>query len=86
MNKVDLFKQKINQIPINNFWPDFEEPELRENIYDAALQFFTQKFLAADERKDRVIQVYYTNAVDTATFKETMRSIEDVLLTGTYFT
>lgn len=86
MNKIDLFQSKMDDLSINQLWTDFHQQGTWEDVYHAALQYFTDKLLALNKVKDRTIHVRYTNATDTETFKETMRSIEDVLLASHSFT
>ena len=78
LNKLDLFKQKIAVAPIAEEWPDFRGGD---SCY-AALCYFTRKFLDLNKEPGRAIHVSYTNATDTENFIETIRRIDDVLVTN----
>lgn len=77
-NKADIFREKINQSPISDFWPDYSG---REGDYDAATKFFTEKFCAMQQTKDRrEIYVYYSDATNTETSGIILQSIEALIV------
>ena len=78
LNKIDLFKLKIAVEPIEAWWPDFTHGD---DCY-AALCYFTQKFLDLNRRPGRAIHVLYTDATNTESFRETIRRMDDILVTN----
>ena len=63
--------------PIVEYWPEFQGSK---DDYQAAIHFFTRKFLTLPHAKDRKIHVRCTNATDTESVKRTLLGIEDLLL------
>ena len=78
LNKLDLFKKKIAVAPIEEEWPDFRGGD---SCY-AAICYFTRKFLDLNKQPERSIHVLYTDATDTEAFIETIRRIDDVLVSN----
>ncbi|KAL8782434.1 MAG: hypothetical protein Q9195_009642, partial [Heterodermia aff. obscurata] len=76
LNKLDLFKQKIADFPIAEWWPDY----IGGDSCYAALCYFTRKFLDLNKEPKRFIHVLYTDATNTETFRETIRRMDDVLI------
>jgi len=77
-NKADLFREKLKQSPISDFWPDYSG---REGDYDAAIKFFTEKFCAMQQPEDRrEIYVYYSDATNTETSAIILQSIEALMV------
>lgn len=52
LNKMDLFKEKLESSPISNYFPDYEGE--CTNV-DAASKFFQSKFLALNRNPKKVI-------------------------------
>ena len=79
LSKKDIFKRKIREHPISEYWPDFEGPE---GDYLAALTFFIDKFRALQQPDDnRELHIYVIAATDTITMKEILRDLEQKILT-----
>jgi len=77
-NKVDIFREKIKQSPISDFWLDYRG---REGDYDAAIKFFTEKFCALQKPEDRrEIYVYYSEATNIETSGIILQSIEALMV------
>jgi len=76
-NKVDIFRGKIKQSPISDFWPEYSG---REGDYDAATKFFTEKFCAMQQPGDRrEIYVYFSDATNIETSGIILQSIEALM-------
>lgn len=77
-NKVDIFRKKVKQSPISDFWPDYSGPE---GDYDSAIRFFTEKFCAMQQPGDRRERhVYYSDATNTETSGIVLQSIEALMV------
>jgi len=77
-NKADIFREKIKQSPISDFWPDYSG---REGDYDAAIQFFSEKFCAIQQPEDRrEIYLYYSDATNTESSGIVLQSIEALMV------
>lgn len=81
LNKIDLFRKKLQDVPIHKFWPEFNGPQ---GHIDAATRFFTDKFCARQRQDDtRMIHVYNSDATDTENSRVVLQSIEALLLSRT---
>jgi hypothetical protein len=77
-NKADIFREKIKQSPISDFWPDYRGCE---GDYDAAIKFFTEKFCTMQQPEDRrEIYVYYSDATNTENSGIILQSIEALMV------
>ena len=77
LNKIDLFKEKITQKPVRDYFPDYTGPEAD---FNAASNYFAKKFRGLNRTEDREIYVHYTNATDTNLLKITMESVQDTII------
>ena len=78
LNRTDVFRKKIKEVPIRQHWPEFNGPE---GDYDAAVRFFTGKFCSVQRQEDsRDLYVYYSEATDTENSRIILQSIEALLV------
>ncbi|KAL9604006.1 MAG: hypothetical protein Q9219_000768 [cf. Caloplaca sp. 3 TL-2023] len=77
LNKIDLFKAKLAEKPIKDYFPDYAGAN---DDYNAASQYFANKFRALNRTEDREIYVHFTNATDTNLLKITMQSVQDTII------
>lgn len=77
LNKTDLFKEKISEKPVSDYFPDYTGAS---NDYKAASEYFANKFRALNRTEDREIYVHFTNATDTNLLKLTMQSVQDTII------
>ncbi|KAI4198576.1 MAG: hypothetical protein LQ346_002729 [Caloplaca aetnensis] len=77
LNKIDLFKEKLTEKPIKDYFPDYSGAV---DDYNAASQYFANKFRALNKTEDREIYVHFTNATDTNLLKITMQSVQDTII------
>ena len=77
LNKMDLFKEKLAEKPIRDYFPDYSGPA---TDVEAAQTYFAKKFRALNRTPDREIYVHYTNATDTNLLKLTMHSVQDTII------
>ncbi|KAM0805707.1 guanine nucleotide-binding protein alpha-2 subunit [Usnea florida] len=77
LNKTDLFKEKIAEKPVSDYFPDYTGAS---NDYKAASEYFANKFRALNRTEDREIYVHFTNATDTNLLKLTMQSVQDTII------
>lgn len=79
LNKMDIFKQRIEKSPIRTHFPDFQGPE---GDLEKAKIFFKSKFLRLNRSKTKEIYANYTNATDTDLLKVVMSSVNDIILSN----
>ena len=77
MNKMDLFRSKLKQSPITQFFPDYKGSltDLSE-----ASNFFLDKFKQLNRSKLKEIYSHFTNATDTNLLKKTMDDVRDMIV------
>ncbi|KAL8848213.1 MAG: hypothetical protein Q9221_006731 [Calogaya cf. arnoldii] len=75
LNKLDVFRQQIQEHPLRLWFPDFVG---REKDHEAALTYIEAKFKALKRLSDeREIHVYYTDATNIENCQATLRDIEE---------
>ena len=77
LNKTDLFKEKISEKPVRDYFPDYTGAA---NDFQAASEYFANKFRNLNRTTDREIYVHFTNATDTNLLKLTMQSVQDTII------
>lgn len=77
LNKTDLFKEKISEKPVRDYFPDYTGAA---NDYKAAGEYFAKKFRSLNRTEDRELYVHFTNATDTNLLKLTMQSVQDTII------
>jgi guanine nucleotide-binding protein subunit alpha len=81
LNKVDIFKEKIQYSSIKEYFPDFPDSE-NDRDYEAARQFFKKRFLKCNRSKSKEVYPNFTNATDPGLLKVVMASVTDIILTA----
>jgi len=56
LNKTDKFRKKIQQIPLKNYFPDYEGG----SDYEEALDFITRKFIKPDSVQSKKVRVLHS--------------------------
>jgi len=77
LNKDDLFREKLRISPVKKHFPDFAGAE---GNYEDAAKYFADRFKGINRTADREIYIHYTNATDTTLLKQTMNSVQDMII------
>lgn len=77
LNKMDLFKRKLESSPISKYFTDFEGDYTNP---DVASKFFQNKFLALNRNPNKEIYTHFTSATNTSLLKVTMASVQDMII------
>ena len=77
LNKIDLFREKLTRSPVSAHFPDFTGNQGSES---EVKQFFSDRFQAINRTAGREIYVHFTNATDTTLLKNTMNSVQDMII------
>lgn len=77
LNKIDLFREKLQKSPISTHFPDYTGDDRDE---EAAKQYFANRFKAINRNNSREIYINFTNATDTNLLKVTMNDVQDMLI------
>jgi len=77
LNKMDLFKRKLESSPISKYFYDYEGD--CTNL-DVASKFFQNKFLGLNRNPDKEVYTHFTHATNTSLLKITMASVQDMVI------
>ena len=72
LTKLDLFEEKIKQKPIRDYFPDYTDPS---DDSAAGLRFFVGKFLSLNRSRDRKIEGFCTDVINTKRFKPILQMV-----------
>ena len=72
LTKLDLFKVKIQHSPIKQFFPDYTG---EDEDFEAAKDFFVNKFLSLNCYPGREVHVFCTDVTDSDDFRPVLRDI-----------
>lgn len=76
LNKVDLFKIKLEKSPLGKYFPEYTGP----NDFDAASQFLVEKFTSLNQSAEKQIYSHFTCATDTTQVKFVMSAVNDIIV------
>ncbi|KAI8899453.1 guanine nucleotide binding protein, alpha subunit [Globomyces pollinis-pini] len=77
-NKSDLFKKKIERIPIKNTFPDFEGQQTTKD----GLKYFRSKFINAVSNKSKTMTFHTTQCTDTTAMKTIIVNLQSSIVKG----
>lgn len=69
LNKIDVFKEKIGNVPIKNYFADFKGG----SDYGLAVKYFVDRFRELDRRLNGELCIFLTNATDVESLQATVR-------------
>jgi guanine nucleotide-binding protein subunit alpha len=78
LNKMDLFKTKIEHSPITKF--GFSDFQGDTSDPQQTSRYFMDKFVALNRSPGREVYSHFTNATDTDLLKVTMSSVQDMII------
>jgi len=77
LNKSDLFREKIQVVPLTVAFPEYSGPQ----TYDAGTAFLEQEFLKRNHYK-KPIYCHVTCATDTRTMSVVFNGVKDIVVRG----
>lgn len=76
LNKIDIFKDKIEQVPIEDYFTDYQGgPD-----YELACEYFRQNFEQLNMSETKQIYTHYTCATDTNQIRFVMAAVNDIII------
>lgn len=76
LNKIDIFKDKIEDVSIEEYFPDYQAgPD-----YEAACDYFRQRFEQLNMSETKQIYTHYTCATDTNQIRFVMAAVNDIII------
>ncbi|SAL99720.1 hypothetical protein [Absidia glauca] len=77
LNKIDIFKEKINVSPVSPWFPDFKGDN---QGYEQARSYFKKRFQRLNQNTEKRVYTHYTDATDTTLLKHVMLAVSDIIL------
>ncbi|KAJ3082187.1 guanine nucleotide binding protein, alpha subunit [Rhizoclosmatium globosum] len=78
MNKIDLFKEKLEKTPISQYFPTYQGP----NTYESCSEYFASRFIALNLFPEKSIYLHFTWATDTKQIKAVLAIVNHSILRG----
>jgi guanine nucleotide-binding protein subunit alpha len=76
MNKIDIFREKIEDVPIEDYFSDYHSgPD-----YEAACKYFKNRFEQLNMSETKQIYTHYTCATDTNQIRFVMEAVNDIII------
>lgn len=76
---MDIFRTKINTSSIKQYFPDYEGDD---QDFNAARNYFKNRFIRLNRSQSKEIYPSFTNATDTSLLKIVMASVTDIIITN----
>ncbi|KAL1925442.1 uncharacterized protein VTP21DRAFT_325 [Calcarisporiella thermophila] len=76
LNKIDLFREKLQATPLSNSFPDY----VGGADYDQACDYLLNKFAAENQSESKQIYAHFTCATDTQQVRGIMNAVNDILI------
>ncbi|KAJ3218239.1 guanine nucleotide-binding protein subunit alpha [Dinochytrium kinnereticum] len=76
LNKIDLFRKKLQTIPVQSYFPQYTGP----NTYEPASEFFASKFMALNKFSEKKIYIHFTWATDTKQIRTVLITVNAIIL------
>ncbi|ORZ10395.1 guanine nucleotide binding protein, alpha subunit [Absidia repens] len=77
LNKIDIFKDKINVSPVSRWFPDFKGDN---NDFEQTRSYFKKRFQRLNQNTEKRVYTHYTDATDTTLLKHVMLAVSDIIL------
>jgi guanine nucleotide-binding protein G(i) subunit alpha len=75
LNKTDIFKEKVGEVPIEDFFEDYEGGA----SFEAGCEYFRDRFASLNLNESKQIYTHYTCATDTTQMSFVMQSVYDII-------
>jgi hypothetical protein len=75
-NKIDIFKEKLKRVELNNWFKDYKG----ENSFEEGIQYISQKYLDQNKGEPGRIHVYRTMATSSTEVKRVFEESKNVLV------
>ncbi|KAI8093262.1 putative Gpa2-guanine nucleotide-binding protein alpha-2 subunit [Halteromyces radiatus] len=77
LNKIDIFKEKINVSPVSRWFPDFKGDNQN---FEQTRSYFKKRFQRLNQNTEKRVYTHYTDATDTTLLKHVMLAVSDIIL------
>ncbi|KAJ3195236.1 SWI SNF, matrix associated, actin dependent regulator of chromatin, sub d, member 1 [Irineochytrium annulatum] len=76
LNKIDLFRKKLLQVPVKKFFPQYNGP----NAFEPASEYFASRFMALNKSSEKKIYIHFTWATDTKQIRTVLITVNAIIL------
>jgi len=76
LNKIDLFAEKIKQVPLRVCFPEYEG----DNSFEATTRYISERFRAANRNANKYVYTHLTCATDTECIKNIFTSVRESII------
>ena len=76
LNKVDLFKEKLEKSLISTYFPEYQGPQ----EFEPASQFMLHKFVSLNQSETKQVYSHFTCATDTNNVRFVMSAVNDIIV------
>ncbi|KAH8556841.1 guanine nucleotide binding protein, alpha subunit [Umbelopsis sp. PMI_123] len=85
LNKIDLFKEKLPNSPMERYFPDFRvrknmQTQKGPSTYEAASEYILKRFVALNQSTTKQVYTHFTCATDTQQIKFVMAAVNDIIV------
>ncbi|KAI8342693.1 putative Gpa2-guanine nucleotide-binding protein alpha-2 subunit [Chlamydoabsidia padenii] len=78
LNKIDIFKDKIKESSVAQWFPDFKGDS---HDFEQTRAYFKKRFQRLNQNTKKRVYTHYTDATDTTLLKHVMVAVSDIILT-----
>lgn len=76
LNKIDIFRDKVERVPIEDYFDDYEGGP----SYEAGCEYFKERFECLNTNETKQVYTHYTCATDTNQIKFVMEAVHDIII------
>ncbi|ORY51633.1 G protein alpha subunit [Rhizoclosmatium globosum] len=78
MNKIDLFKLKLETSPVQDHFPNFTGA----NTFENASEFFSRQFVSLNKCPEKKMYIHFTWATDTKQITKVLATVNHIILSS----
>lgn len=75
LNKIDVFRDKIYDVPIEDYFPDYEGGD----DYERGCKYFEERFSELNMNENKQVYTHFTCATDTRGIKVVMEAVQNTI-------
>jgi GTPase SAR1 family protein len=76
LNKADLFAEKLQKVPLTDYFPAFPGP----NTFEAAWRFLADQFLSRRKNARKQVYTHVTCATDSSQMQVVFKAVKDTVI------
>jgi len=76
LNKIDLFTEKIERVPLSTCFPEYDGP----NTFEATTSFIMNQFRKANKSMNKLLSFHYSCATDTSQIMKIFGDVKNTIL------